>query len=78
MDRLREQTDRMFARVEAVLAAIENGQDPQPALRSLCAAQPWDVIAAGQAFVRDVIDEEQASPGRESGDSLVESQEPER
>jgi len=63
MDRLREQTDRMFARVEAVLAAIENGQDPQPAVRQLSAAQPWDTIALGQAFVRDAIDEERRAEG---------------
>ena len=51
---------------EAVLEAIENGQDPQPAVRRLSAAQPWDVIATGQAFVRDAIDCEQRA---ESGET---------
>jgi hypothetical protein len=60
MDRLSEQTHRMFARVDAVLEAIENGEDPRPAVRKLEAATPWDVLRLGHEFVLDAIEREQA------------------
>jgi hypothetical protein len=66
MDRLSEQTHRMFARVDAVLEAIENGEDPRPAARRLEAATPWDVIALGHAFVLDALEREEDA---ESGET---------
>jgi hypothetical protein len=72
MDRLSEQTQRMFARVDAVLEAIENGEDPRPAARRLDAATPWDVIALGHAFVRDVIEREQRAESELSRGSRIE------
>lgn len=65
MDRLSEQTDRMFARVDAVLEAIENGEDPRPAARRLDAATPWDVLRLDHAFVLDAIEREQKAEGND-------------
>ena len=77
MSRLTHQAARVFARVDAVLEAIENGQDPRPAVRRLEAAVPWDVIKLGQAFVEDALDTGRGERGGGRSDKETEGGESE-
>lgn len=47
--------DRVFGRVERVLQAIEAGEDPEPVVREMDRAAPWDLVAVGNAFLKDQI-----------------------
>lgn len=55
--------ERAFARTGKILDAIEAGEDPQSAIDAMAAAQPWDLVNIGQAFVLDEIATERESDG---------------
>ncbi len=58
--------ERAFVRTGKILDAIEAGEDPQPAIDTIAAAQPWDLVNIGQAFVLDEIQTDRESDGTSS------------
>lgn len=66
MKTFQEIVERAFDRTETVLRAIEDG-DPDKisaALNTMAMAQPWDLVAIGQGYVIEQLQNERDQDAR--------------
>lgn len=56
MSRLDQSWERIAGRVNAVIDAIDRGEDPQPAIKAMHDAAAWETAAIGLAATRDAIE----------------------
>lgn len=57
---------RIASRVEAVISAIDAGEDPQPAIDRLARTAQWEQAAIGLAALQDAMDRMREADGEPS------------